>query len=150
GSAAGYRYGHGTPRVDDGLECRRTQDRLALPGSRAAKPGRKSGSGPAAGFRPHRGRHSHPFVERRFHRCCERRPGMSPDRSRDSLINTFVGNLEWLAHPDREDRAALARLRRCAGRTIAESREVLDLFYSLFVPKGRSSAPEVELPELRP
>jgi CRISPR type I-E-associated protein CasB/Cse2 len=75
---------------------------------------------------------------------------MSPDRSRDSLINTFVGNLEWLAHPDREDRAALARLRRCAGRTIAESREVLDLFYSLFVPKGRSSAPEVELPELRP
>lgn len=53
-------------------------------------------------------------------------------------IHRFVLELERLADRKTEDRAALACLKRCAGRPLAESLEVLPLLYRL----GRAGIPE--------
>jgi CRISPR system Cascade subunit CasB len=45
-------------------------------------------------------------------------------------VEEFVGKLEALSHHD-SARADLARLRRCAGRSLVESPEVFQLFYRL-------------------
>ena len=45
-------------------------------------------------------------------------------------VEEFVGKLEALSHHD-SARADLARLRRCAGRSLAECPEVFGLFYRL-------------------
>lgn len=62
---------------------------------------------------------------------------MTTDESR-TQIHRFVRELERLAERKTEDRAALARLKRCAGRPLAESLEALPLLYEL----GRSGIPE--------
>lgn len=62
---------------------------------------------------------------------------MSTDETR-SQIHRFVLELERLADRKNEDRAALARLKRCAGRSLAESLEALPLLYQL----GRAGIPD--------
>ncbi|MHB1416583.1 MAG: type I-E CRISPR-associated protein Cse2/CasB [Chloroflexota bacterium] len=57
---------------------------------------------------------------------------MASEIDRGQLAEEFVARLEGLAG----DRAALARLRRCAGRTLAECPEVYPLFYRLLPPAG--------------
>ena len=54
---------------------------------------------------------------------------MLDQETRVASVDRFVAALEELR--DAEDRAALARLKRCAGRELHESREVFGLFYRL-------------------
>ncbi len=71
-----------------------------------------------------------------------------------TLADEFVAELERLAgvsHSDgaggtagREDRAALARLKRCAGRSLADCPEVYPLFYRM-LPSGQREAWEETL-----
>jgi CRISPR system Cascade subunit CasB len=60
---------------------------------------------------------------------------MIPGSPREEMIDRFVSELEKLADPKREDRASLARLKRCAGRPLMECRSVMPLFYRL-LPYG--------------
>jgi CRISPR system Cascade subunit CasB len=53
-------------------------------------------------------------------------------------IDEFVTRLEERADEKHGDRAALARLKRCAGRPLAECRDVMPLFYRL-LPAGVST-----------
>jgi len=54
---------------------------------------------------------------------------MAADAAR-TVIDEFVGRLETLTQRDSK-RADLARLRRCAGRSLSECPEVFQLFYRL-------------------
>jgi CRISPR system Cascade subunit CasB len=78
---------------------------------------------------------------------------MPDDQTPSDPLDEFIANLKTLAgrsgdgdEVDRrqEDRAALARLRRCAGRRLADCVEVYDLFYRLLPPSlvGRDDVEE--------
>jgi len=53
------------------------------------------------------------------------------------VVDEFVKSLEALARPDGRGRADMARLKRCAGRSLAECPEIFTLFYHLLPPPVR-------------
>lgn len=61
-----------------------------------------------------------------------------------TLVEEFVGRLEALGGRDAQ-RADLARLRRCAGRSVAECPEVFQLFYRLLPYPVRGDDEKEEL-----
>jgi CRISPR system Cascade subunit CasB len=65
---------------------------------------------------------------------------VSVKRPGDPRVDAFVAELEKLTTPGREDRASLARLKRAAGRTLAESGSLMSFFYRRLPPTvgGRS------------
>jgi CRISPR system Cascade subunit CasB len=54
---------------------------------------------------------------------------VSDERPVGPLVDAFVTELEKLVTPGREDRASLARLKRAAGRPLAESSLLMPFFY---------------------
>jgi CRISPR system Cascade subunit CasB len=56
---------------------------------------------------------------------------LSTEKPGDAVVDAFVSRLEELAQPGSEDRASLARLKRGAGRPLAECGSLMPLFYRL-------------------